>query len=384
MNKLKKIIKFGFYNPNFLHEVKFAFFKKIYNVNKLYLSGFTPFLRQLTLIPTHLCNQKCKFCPHWEYSKLFEIHYGEPFLSDFKYFTKTIEEVSFYKPNITLTGGEPLLHPHWDKLAYSCKSKNLYLHLQTNGSLIKENIEKIIEFVDEISLPLESHKKEIYNDIRGDDNAFDMVLSGIKAIDETKKLLNKKKPLINIWYVINEKNYKEIEEFTEAISQLNVEINNLVFRHFTFTDEEMLKKHNEEFARRFNINAKFWAEYLYLYKPKLDLESLIKTIKKILLKKYSFNIEFFPNLSAEEIRNYYITPSYLPQRFKKCFYPFFNATLQPNGDVWICPNYCIGNVKENSFLSLWNNSKAKTIRINLLKNGILPNCRGCIFYGVWI
>lgn len=291
-------------------------------------------------------------------------------------FYKFIDQIAQYKPNICLSGGEPLFYKGWYEIAKFVKSKKLYLSLQTNGTLIKDFADKIVETVDNLAIGLNSYKEDIEDKIR-EKGTFRKILEGI---DEINRIEPKNKNLkIEIWTVIMEENYGNLEEFIEFAKNLNID--KISFRHFNFTDEDIINSHQKEFLNRFNVDWKFWPRMVY--KPKIDTKSLTEQIDKIKNKKYKdMEIEIFPDFTEEEIINYYNDAKFLSKRFRKCISPYSDITLQPDGRLEVCPNYTIGNIKEGNFKTLWNNEKARKFRESILKDGILPFCRCC--YGVYI
>ena len=56
-----------------------------------------------------------------------------------------IDDISSFKPAITLFGGEPFLYPDWENLVYYIKSKGLRVNVITNGTLISRNVKKIVD-----------------------------------------------------------------------------------------------------------------------------------------------------------------------------------------------------------------------------------------------
>ena len=107
-------------------------------------------------------------------------------------------DVSFFKPNITLFGGEPLLHPACMELIRYIKKAKMHCLMITNGSLLEEFAEDIVEAgMDELNLSLDGDR-ELHNEIRGMPGLFEKIVNGLKKVNRVKKEKEHKKPFINL------------------------------------------------------------------------------------------------------------------------------------------------------------------------------------------
>jgi MoaA/NifB/PqqE/SkfB family radical SAM enzyme len=107
------------------------------------------------------------------------------------------------------------------------------------------------------------------------------------------------------------------------------------------------------------------------------LKEIIKILKR---KKYKNieRIEFLPNFSDEDIKNFYKDPQYVPKKYRRfCFAPYLGLSILPDGNVWSCPDYVIGNIKRESFKEIWNSEKIKKLRKRIKEKGIFPICHTC-------
>lgn len=89
----------------------------------------------LMLEPTHLCNLSCKGCGRIiEYSDNSDLLSVEDCLS-------AAEECG--APVVTVTGGEPLLHPQVDAIVQGLVNMDKYVYLCTNGTLLSETLGRL-------------------------------------------------------------------------------------------------------------------------------------------------------------------------------------------------------------------------------------------------
>jgi len=93
---------------------------------------------------TNHCNLHCVFCGQRTMTR----HKG--FMSK-ELFEKVVNECAKHKTPIRLIRwGEPFLHPEIMKFCEYAKSKGVPVHITTNGTLIKDKIPEICQFVDSI------------------------------------------------------------------------------------------------------------------------------------------------------------------------------------------------------------------------------------------
>ncbi|MEM7816954.1 MAG: radical SAM protein, partial [Candidatus Aenigmatarchaeota archaeon] len=110
------------------------FIKFFYKFNKTIMP------EAITIFLTYRCNLACKMCGQWGdrgVTKKGGIRNEELPFETLKNF---IDQVSFFKPNITLFGGEPLLYKDCINLIKYIKEKGLHCLIITNGSLLEEKI----------------------------------------------------------------------------------------------------------------------------------------------------------------------------------------------------------------------------------------------------
>lgn len=86
--------------------------------------------------------------------------------------------------SICITGGDPLLHPEFKKIWIGLSRMGFKLILQTNASLIDEEILNLFEEYPPhiIKITLYGSNNEIYKEVCGIENGFTKVDKGIKAL----------------------------------------------------------------------------------------------------------------------------------------------------------------------------------------------------------
>lgn len=117
-------------------------------------------LPSITFEITNVCNLKCVHCYLSDRSQniipeFLKLSYFENIISDLK-------ELNVL--SITLTGGEPLMHPQFFEIIKLLKDNNFIVNLMSNITLInEENIKYIAKNIDTISTTLYGFSNNTYN-----------------------------------------------------------------------------------------------------------------------------------------------------------------------------------------------------------------------------
>lgn len=347
------------------------------NLYYYFSQGKSSLPEALTFFLTHRCNLRCKMCGQWgergvtkEESK--DILQQELSFPELK---KLVKECSGFRPNITLFGGEPLLHPACLDLIEEIKKQNMHCLMITNGSLLQEFAEKIVRSgLDELNVSLDG-AEELHNQIRGIKNIFEKIFAGLIKINEYKKIFGYSKPLINIQCTISKYNYQQLEELIPIAKKIKAA--SLTYHNLIFIEEINLAA-QKLIDKKLGCASNDWEGFKF--EPGIDPKILHKKIKDILSKKYPFIVDFYPNFSLTELIRYYsfhdAQEVNIPGR---CLSPWLVGYVFPDGSLRPCLNssFSFGNIKEKSIRELWNNAEAISFRRLLKKERSFPVCCRC-------
>ncbi len=101
--------------------------------NKLLLRKKFPLVLMLEV--THFCNLSCKGCGRiWEYSETLDE------LMEVQECIAAVDECD--APVVSVTGGEPLMHPHIGDIVSGILERKRHIYLCTNGLLLAESLYK--------------------------------------------------------------------------------------------------------------------------------------------------------------------------------------------------------------------------------------------------
>ena len=329
--------------------------------------GKSAYPESVTLFLTHRCNLRCRMCG--------QAHYTGPELS-MDNLKAIVDDLSSFHPNITLFGGEPMLHEGCMELIKYIKGKGMHCLMITNALLVEDRAKDIVESgLDELNVSLDGDAG-IHDVIRGMPGAFNKIMAGLKKIKAIKSETKSSKPLVNLQCTITKYNYKNLESLLRVASEAGA--NSLTFHNLIFLDRKTLTR-QKDCDKVLGCSSDDWEGFAF--EPEIDPQVLHEKIEKILSDSYPFAVDLYPNFSRRELIGYYANPeagSGGPSS-KACLSPWIAAYIFPDGEVKPCLNfsYTFGNIMKERFAELWNNDKAVRFRSFLKKRRAFPACCHC-------
>jgi len=282
-------------------------------------------------MPTHLvientnaCNSNCIMCAHSKMKRKI----GSMNMNLFK---KIIDEYGKYeKGYVSIQGfGEPLIDPLFDKrVKYAKKSGIKKVITNTNASLLNEKKAKKIlnSGLDEIFINLDGFHKETYENIRRN-LKFDVVTNNIIRFLELRDELGLKKPIVNLDFILLEKNKFEVNQFVNK------------------------------------------------WKNKVD---------NICISSVYDWIDQTQNISVDNFHTICNTIKRPP-----CRLLWTELVVSWNGEVPLCcrdydNNIVLGNLRNQTIKDVWTGEKIEKIRQSHLNGNFeIPLCKDCNYYSVW-
>lgn len=176
------------------------------------------FLSNAYLQLTPLCNLSCKMC----YAKMLpsEINkMGKHILrfEEWKWYIDQLYEMG--TPTLSLTGGECMLHPDFEKIYNYAYDLGFGLVLLTNGTCISEKLFDLFcdKPPDSLSITVYGYSPETYENLCGDSSGFHRVYSNID------KLLEKRFRLL-IKYTVTSENIFDLYDTYQYFKQKGIEL----------------------------------------------------------------------------------------------------------------------------------------------------------------
>lgn len=359
---------------NLLRRLKAALFYRLYD-------GKSAWPETISLFLTYKCNLRCAMCGQWGETGAFNEYSGEVLRQrlSVEEFKNIIEDIRGFKPNITLFGGEPMLHPQWLEIVRLVKRAGLRCNIVTNGTLIKNHAAEIISSeLDEIIFSLDG-PEDIHDRIRRIPGTFRLSLEGFQLLNQLKKQNGQKKPIININCTLWEDNYRFIED-TIKIAEL-IEAEGLTFHHLLFLSKPAVQDFLGFFETRFQQNPSDWIGFARNDLPVIDVDFLLEKIKKINSGQYRTNVSFYPNFNESEIRQWYSQFEFESTSYKnRCLSLWLTAYIFPDGSVrpYHSMNYTLGNIRKDRFTKIWNSPAYQKYRKYIKDHKKFAVCpKGC-------
>jgi len=163
----------------------------------------------VTIEPNNICNLKCVMCPYQHMKRVKKT-------MSMSLFRKIVDEArDIGCKDIHLTQyNEPLTDKLlFERLAY-IRGKNMTSSFYSNATLLdKDKIRKLLENpVDLIRFSVDGFKKTTFESIRKGAN-YETVIKNITALYNERNKLQKKLPVIEVYFTILENNQKEMNKF---------------------------------------------------------------------------------------------------------------------------------------------------------------------------
>lgn len=337
--------------------------------------GFaTKYPTVLDLKLTNRCNLSCEICGQAANRKNGRIEFLHEDLC-FEDIKRFFDPVKIFFDYVYLWGGEPFLHRDLTKFIDYFAFTSRFCEISTNGLLLYENAENLIQHkIDSVIVSLDG-PPEIHDKIRGKTGCFDKAIAGIKKLSQLKTSQDKK-PLIRINCVICEFNQSHLLSFVKEIIKLP--ISSIVLQFPTFTTAESCRRY-EELLRIYCQAAILSTARGFLRSYPVDTKLISDQIKQI-LALYKEKVSIYQSCinSEGDIEAYFNAyPKKIGRR--ACNLISNGLVIEPNGDVVACldfPDVVLGNLKDG-FISVWHNKLRKSFWKMLRTSGGLPICNRC-------
>ncbi len=334
----------------------------IHPLERCYPDGISLPPRSLHIMVTDVCNLKCRMC---QYSKSSTANYQLNRAGHMPaHIFKRIVDTTPGWPIISITGGEPLLHPKIEEYIEYIKTKGYYCTLTTNGWLLKEKIPAINKSgLDMLIISIEGNK-QVHDSIRGN-GSFDRAIIGLKTLVSSSS-----RPTICISTVITDLNYHSLDDVINIADEFGVDIIN--FNHLWIQSDDMVVDQSIESALM-ETGRVNWE-----IKPHSIQTDVLANSIELLHRKSKIPIMVTPSLNRHDMRIYYEEPEKLIKApDSRC--AWLNAKVWTNGEVRICREYSAGNVLDRPLFDIWNSKPYKDFRLFLREHDVCPICSRCCF-----
>ncbi|MGF1482391.1 MAG: radical SAM/SPASM domain-containing protein [Cyanophyceae cyanobacterium] len=326
-------------------------------VESLYLKSGYDLTKPLSIRATinEQCNYKCRYCDFWR----LENRQEEMTILEWQAALLSLKEfIGSYV--IQFAGGEPFIKPGFVDLLSFCHSHGIDWGVITNGSAFsRQTVAKVVAAHPvNVSISVDSERAEIHDYVRGVPGSFSRIARGIGFLREERKRLGLNFP-IRIKPTIHKHNFRylpELVEWTQCIGATTI-------------DFAPVRPWTSE------VKTELW----------LNDEAEQETFKQIIdtlidMKRKGAPIE----TSEAKLRSFldHFLGNQVYHGASPCRVGMRDYHIQPNGDVICCWFYpAIGNAKENSAREIWQSSRARQLRAQMVactKFGSLDCANSCL------
>jgi len=339
--------------------------------------------KRIYITINNVCNARCKMCDIGQQNikgRIYKSMKDSESDMPLELFKKLVDDLKECGAYIDIKGTEPLLkHDLLDFVRYA-KQNNLGCNITTNGFFLEKFAKDFVEVgLDDLQVSLDGPEK-ICDEVRGVPGIFKRATNAIKEIVRLKKELNVDKPVIRINYTVSNLNYQYLGESLKIFKDLGVDI--ITFQHLVFITKQVAQIHNSKFSGPYSVCESSITDIIDPEKVDIEvLHSQIEKIKKDFKNSKGTAYKFIPDMTKEELHDYYKHGEKFVGNCSGCKYASWSAGIKSNGDVIPhvrCYNIVFGNINNESILDIWNNQKYEDFRKVLSDNGgALPACARC-------
>jgi radical SAM protein with 4Fe4S-binding SPASM domain len=285
----------------------------------------------VSIEPTTSCNLRCPQCP----SGLREFTRDTGMLKD-DFFKAIIDELSPHLAYLTFYfQGEPYLNPRFLEMVKYASSKRIYTATSTNAHFLNdENARKTVESgLNRLIISIDGVTQESYSTYRIG-GILDKVLSGAENIVKWKKKLNSSTPYTIFQFLVTSQNEHQIPAIKELGKKMGIdEVRLKTLQVYVYEEGNALLPKDEHFSR----------------------------YRKIKDGTYAINNKLLDH----------------------CWRSWQSCVITWDGNVVPCcfdkdAKHTLGNIKEQSFKTLWNSKPYNDFRQALLRSrkeiDICTNC----------
>ncbi len=314
---------------------------------------------------TYRCNLNCPYCYIGD-------ERNKPEMSTQEWFD-IIDQIPFYAL-VTIIGGEVFLREDFMEIFARASKKTLgKVNLITNGILLSETI--IDDLIKNnllllcVSLDGYGENHDINRNRAG---IFDKIISNLELFNSKRK---NRKPLVDIKTIVLENNLDDLVKLYKLCKDMDFDFYSVSFKRNSNLKQNSILRDtfSEEFYNQeYPIEPYFDMEHFKeVYK---EIESLEKTCKT----KIRWAPKFNPTGDIKRIEKFFSlgnTP--VSEIYSPCYYPFSNMIINPQGDVYPCLSYKVGNVKGKKLIDAYNETKFRCFRKNLKASKVFNSCQMC-------
>lgn len=353
---------------------RIRFFKKMYPISSVMTDIFLlprdyffgkrriKAVRNLTVAVTHRCNLRCNMCYfHSELDNSKEL--------SLEVFKKIIDELRKSRPCVILSGGEPLMHPQILDMVRYAKNSGLPVQVFSNGTLLSPGIiDSLIQAgLDYMDITLLGDDKT-HSLIAGSKDAYPKLIRNLEYFSSHR---GKTKVVLN--FTVTPEGLEGLRHAVELTKRYLLD--GLRVQHYNFLTQEELSAQKKVTYRVFDQEVKIHAAVDEKSFTGIA-ERLISLKEELSRTNRDINVQWAPDLSDSEIRNWYSLGRFEVKR--KCLFPWRGILVDASGLVYPCSKIYLelGDCNFQDIFAAWNGARMLKLR-EYLKVNLFPACSRC-------
>ena len=327
---------------------------------------------RITFEITYRCNLACSFC----FQEVAREESGE-FRKDYELGNSDILAVIDDLPRttlVTLNGGEVFVRKDFPELLRELTGRGRRFNLVSNGTMLFEDKARLlVDEVKALSVGVSIDGiGELHDRIRRLPKAYERTVENLKGLVAYRRQQGRKWPVVDLKTVITPENVHQLVDIHRVAREIGADYHTLSCLR---TSELILS-----LPCRQSMDDGFYKQFPEPLSEGMDLGFLKQQLTTLfeMAREGGSKLRFYPNYSnIDGILKYYANQGELGD-YKPCKAPWMNIRVAPNGDVYPCLSYRMGNVREESILDIWRGSGMERFRAEL-RDGLMPACMGCCF-----
>jgi len=317
------------------------------------------------------CNLRCPMCMMSHPS-----HYRQPLeRMSLDVFERLADELFWHVHALSFTyGAEPLLHPEFSRFVEIASQYRIpQIYIVTNGILLTGEVAQavVMHGLDVIAVSIDAARSETYGKIRiGGD--WDRLMRNLNRLQSIKREFGSQKPHLELTFVMMQTNIEELPEFVELAARLGA--NSVNATHMV--PFESLRMAHESCSLIPELTNRM-------------LESSSEKARELGLRFSSpplFHAGIAGGFGARGVDRFDLPLSEASHKASHCPFPWHFAAIDMHGEVvpcgWWHHQPCMGSIRSESFLSIWNNEKYRNLRAEHESGALRETCRTCPAAGV--
>ena len=317
----------------------------------------------------------CQFASFFEETRRRSADLSELSVDELRFVISQLPSYSL----LTFTGGEPFVRRDiLEILQWAC-GRNV-CHIITNGTLVTDEAARRLASLGArrlggkglvlVGVSIQGDER-LHDEITGVPGSFEKACRTVEMIRYYRQREGRRYPLINLKTVITRKTVYALERMFDLAETLGADICNLLTMNSSLEFYSRLARLDDIRKIRAWANTPSVPE-------KLDVAELSRQLGRLWERKDASRVQLRlspQGIPPSEMIDFHRGRLVLSRY--RCLMPWSKVFISAYGDVLICFNQWVGNVRDSSLHKLWMSPKMMRFRQMVKDAGLFPACAGC-------